>query len=307
MQSGDVLGSVLAPLRLQGAYHSDWRLHPGWAIQGHPEPRALIHYVLAGTVVVTCTDGKPHVLAAGDLAMFPRGAAHIVACTSTQAAPFIHEVLPDRRPGDSAILELGDTSAPAIGRMLCAGLDYDLTAEQMLYRLLPDVLVVDRTSLEQQPLLHHLLEGILVEANHPSAGSETINLRAFELAYVLGLRLALGATDTCLARAIRNPRVGKALAAISDRFSEPWTVSSLAAHSGVSGSTLAREFMTTIETTPAAYLRSRRILEARRLLRESGHPLDYIATAIGYTSTVGFHQAFVRECGETPGAFRRRH
>ncbi|WP_425483557.1 helix-turn-helix domain-containing protein [Flexivirga aerilata] len=90
------------------------------------------------------------------------------------------------------------------------------------------------------------------------------------------------------------------------RYAEPWTVHSLAAHTGVSASTLAREFLAVIGTTPAAYLRGRRILEAKRLLRESSHPLESIAVAVGYTSAVGLHQAFARECGETPGAFRNR-
>ncbi|MGY0498009.1 cupin domain-containing protein [Nocardia sp. FBN12] len=146
-------------------------------------------------------------------------------------------MLPDRSPGASGVLTLGDATANPVGRMLCAGLDYDPTAEQLLYRLLPDVLIVRAHQLAGQQLLQHLLAGILDESDSPGAGAETVRLRAFELASVLGLRLALATTDTGLGRAIRNPRLAPALVAINTHFEQSWTVPTLAGLSGMSEST----------------------------------------------------------------------
>ncbi|MBC7300300.1 MAG: AraC family transcriptional regulator [Nocardia sp.] len=300
----DVLGSVLAPLRLHGSYHSDWRLHPGWAVRGRPEPRALLHYMFSGSAVVTFADGSRHTLTSGDLAMFPRGAAHVVAGEQRATAQDISDLLPERSPGASAVLTLGDATAEPIGRMLCAGLDYDPTAAQLLYQLLPDVLIVRAHQLADQRMLAHLLAGILDESDTPGAGAETVQLRAFELAYVLGLRLALATTDTVLGRAIRNPRLAPTLVAINTRFAQPWTVPTLAELSGMSESTFTREFTATVGTRPATYLRARRLLETKRLLADTALPLEQISTAVGYGSTIGLHQAFVRECRVTPGEFR---
>ncbi|MFD3593423.1 cupin domain-containing protein [Nocardia sp. NPDC058640] len=302
----DVLGSVLAPLRLHGAYYSDWRLHPGWAVRGRPEPRALMHYMFTGSAVVTCQDGLSHTLASGDLAMFPRGAAHIVSGEQCDTAPYISDLLPERLPGASAVLSLGNVAADPVGRMLCAGLDYDPSAAQLLYQLLPDVLIVRARQLAGQQMLQHLLAGILDESDRPGAGAETVQLRAFELAYVLGLRLALATTDTVLGRAIRNPRLAPALVAINTRFGQSWTVPTLAGLTEMSESTFTREFTATVGARPAAYLRARRLLETKRLLADTALPLEQISTAVGYTSTVGLHQAFVRECRVTPGEFRAR-
>lgn len=304
----DVLSSVLAPLRLRGAYHSDWRLHHDWAVQGLPEPRALIHYVLAGQAVVTFHDGRVHELDAGDLAIFPRGAAHVVAATARLTAPYISDVLPHRSPGTSNVLVLGSPASPQQGRMLCAGLDYDHTAEDPLYRMLPDILVLRRDRIASQVMLSSLLQSILCENDAPVQGSETVQLRSFELAYLLALRLALSEdADTPASRALRHPHLGPALIAINTSYAEQWTVQALAAACGLSRSTFAREFTETLGQTPAAHLRARRLLEARRLLTTTSMPLEVIARAIGYASTIGLHQAFTRELAMTPGEFRRAH
>lgn len=305
MAGSDVLSSILSPLRLHGAFHSDWRLHRDWAVQGRPEPRALIHYMLSGTAVIGFPGGVRHALGPGDLAMFPRGAAHIVSERRRTNAPYISDLLPQRMPGTSTVLVLGEGGSPQVGRMLCAGLDYDPTAEHLLYRLLPDVFVVRADRIAHHPLLAHVLDGILIESDAPGAGAEAVQLRAFELAYLLGLRLALhDDEESRLGRALRHPRLGPALIAINTRYAHPWTVRGLADLSGLPLSTFAREFRSAIGRTPAGYLRDRRLLEAKRLLTETSDPLDVIADAVGYGSSIGLHQAFTRELGMTPGAFR---
>ena len=304
----DVLSSILSPLRLRGVYHSDCRLHQGWALRGRQEPRALIHYMLDGNAVVSLGADIRHHLAAGDLAIFPRGAAHIVSGEATSTAVNIGDLLPARGPGMTAALTLGDHSTPQIGRMLCGGLDYDVTAECLLYRMLPDVMIVRRDRVVEQPLLAHLLHGILAETDAPGNGTETVQLRSFELAYLLGLRLALNDdVDTHVGRALRHPRLGRALITMNMDYAKPWTVRSLAELSGLPQSTFAREFTTTIGRTPAVYLRDRRLLETRRLLESSTDSLERIAGAVGYGSTIGLHQAFTREFGMTPGKFRSTH
>jgi AraC family transcriptional regulator, activator of mtrCDE len=263
--------------------------------------------MLTGTAALTFHDGVHHTLSAGDLAIFPRGAAHIVAAEHRTTAPFISDLVPHRPPGASSALTLGDPAAARIGRMLCAGLDYDSTAELLLYQLLPDVLVVRAEQITTQPLLTHLLLGILTETDVPGDGTEAVRLRAFELAYLLGLRLALTtSTDTRLGRALQHPRLGPALVAINTDYHHPWTVPSLAELTDMAQSTFCREFTAAVGTTPGVYLRTRRLLEAKRLLAETSDPLETIARAVGYGSTIGLHQAFTREVGHTPGAYREQ-
>ncbi|GAB3846066.1 hypothetical protein GCM10029963_25290 [Micromonospora andamanensis] len=123
----DALSHLLRPLRLRGAYVSDWRLGRGWAVRGEPEPRALLHHIREGHAVIRLANGETDTLHPGDLAIFPRGAAHVIAEKDDAVPQQIDRLLPDRTPGSTDVLDLG--TEPRTGSMLCAGLDYEAAGE----------------------------------------------------------------------------------------------------------------------------------------------------------------------------------
>ncbi len=58
-------------------FDSRWHVRAPWAIEGDAERScAVLHYVVEGSCWITGEDQPPQQLLAGDLAVFPTGAAH---------------------------------------------------------------------------------------------------------------------------------------------------------------------------------------------------------------------------------------
>ncbi|WP_326778154.1 GlxA family transcriptional regulator [Streptomyces sp. NBC_01445] len=90
-----------------------------------------------------------------------------------------------------------------------------------------------------------------------------------------------------------------------ERLDTPLSVDDLAAYLGVSPRTLARRFAHQLDTSPGAWLLSRRVAAARTLLEETELPVEAIAARVGLTSAVNLRRRFRSEIGTTPGAYRR--
>ncbi|WP_327092046.1 AraC family transcriptional regulator [Nonomuraea sp. NBC_01738] len=301
----DLLSDLLAPLRLEGVFHSRWLAHAPWGVEGERESCAMLHYVAEGSTLIELPGHDPVRLAAGDLAVFPHGSAHRLSDGPGRPMIPLRRVLPERPPGDARTVELDGPGERTV--MLCGGLHYDRSAASPLYRALPPMLVLRASCLALHPLLGETLSRLSDDWDPDAPGAQLVSLRAFELVFVLALRAALderpGASPVLAALA--NPAIGAALHAIQTRFAEPWTVASLAAEAGMSRSSFAAAFRELIGEAPMRHLTARRIQEAARLLVDTSLPHERIAGRVGYLSAVGFHLAF-RQChGVTPGTYRR--
>jgi len=67
----------------------------------------------------------------------------------------------------------------------------------------------------------------------------------------------------------------------------------------------ARSFKATTGASPMRWLLAQRIERAKDLLLNSGLPIEEIAHHCGFADQSHFTRAFVREIGDTPGAWRR--
>ncbi|ARF53084.1 GlxA family transcriptional regulator [Streptomyces gilvosporeus] len=90
-----------------------------------------------------------------------------------------------------------------------------------------------------------------------------------------------------------------------ERLDTPLSVNDLAAYLGVSPRTLARRFADQLDTSPGAWLLSRRVAAARTLLEQTELPVEAIAARVGLASAVNLRRRFRSEIGTTPGAYRR--
>lgn len=303
--TSDSFSDLLEPLRLRSAYCSDWHLRRGWGVRGARERRALIHYMLAGDGVVRLDETSPQPLGTGDLALFPHGAAHLVAEHADAEAVDVATLL-TRSPGTASRIDIGP--GEHTGRMICAGLEYEHQTAPPLYRMLPEVLVVTASEIREEPVLAHALEGITAEIKTRGHYTNAVLLRGFELVYVLGLRTALRTTapSTTVSRALAHPDIGRVLITMYKSYEQPWTLDKLAEVAGMSRTSFARTFRRLVGESPGRHLRSYRLAEARRLLASTNHSHDVIASQVGYETVVGLHQAFRAEYGRAPGSVRRR-
>lgn len=81
-------------------------------------------------------------------------------------------------------------------------------------------------------------------------------------------------------------------------------VGALAEKSGITASGLRRRFLKDLQITPQRYLLQLRLNEAARLLRETTLPIKEIASRLGYSSNVAFHNAFKNSRKQTPRQYR---
>jgi AraC family transcriptional regulator len=85
----------------------------------------------------------------------------------------------------------------------------------------------------------------------------------------------------------------------------PLHLHDLAARAGLSPYHFARAFKTSAGTTPRAFVETRRVDRAKRLLRETTQPLAAIAAEAGFGSQSRLTTVFRQRTGFTPAAYRR--
>ncbi|MGA5062409.1 AraC family transcriptional regulator [Streptomyces exfoliatus] len=301
----DLLSELLKPLRLTGVFDSRWHVRAPWAIEGDAERScAVLHYVVEGDCWITADGETPVALHAGDLVVFPTGTAHRLSDRPERQGVPLKAVLPERQPGTSGEIVIGGSGPES--RLLCAGLHYDASAATGLYGSLPWALVLDGAQVDREPLLRDTLR-LLADPDRPvRPGDRLITLRAFEMALVLALRPLLRelAGSAASLPLLRHPGISRAVVMMATRFAEPWTIDSLAREVGMSRSAFTAAFRDLVGESPARYLAARRMQEACRLLTETSLPQSAVPARVGYQSAVGFHLAFRKWFGVTPGEHR---
>lgn len=89
-------------------------------------------------------------------------------------------------------------------------------------------------------------------------------------------------------------------------LAEPLPVERLAGVAHLSRRTFIRAFQASTGVTPAVWVRRQRLDEARRLLESTGLPIDQVAAACGFGSTVTLRQSFAAAFDTSPSEYRRR-
>jgi AraC-like DNA-binding protein len=241
----------------------------------------------------------------GRAVMFIIGAGHFLAAAGTQQYDLVaNDYL--LLVGRQAIV-LTPKSPPTGGAIRCA---YSVLADvpHPLARQLPVSVhsagrrLIDRAELGGR---FQLLDGEL--ANTPP-GMEFVVSRLAEVVLVDVLRSSHDETDAqpSFLAALADGPVRASLDAIHSDPQRAWRVEDLAAVSGLSRATYAERFHSVVGEPPLRYLRSWRLVNARRELARSGAPIATVAARAGYRSANGFSRAFRRFFGETPKAVRGR-
>lgn len=90
------------------------------------------------------------------------------------------------------------------------------------------------------------------------------------------------------------------------RLGEPLDIDRLAAQTHMSRRTFIRAFRASTGTTPSAWIRTRRLDAARRLLETTDLSIDQVAFDCGFGSAVTLRQNFAAAFSTTPTEYRRR-
>lgn len=159
---------------------------------------------------------------------------------------------------------------------------------------LPEIIIMRNDNPDNEWLLG-LIRLMIGEARKMSPGGDTIITRISDILVVQAIRHWL--EHAPLARsgwlgALRDVKIGKAIALIHRHPAHPWSVAELAGNIGVSRSSFAARFLELVGETPMRYVRPWRFRVATNWLSDTDLPLAEIAHKLDYQSESAFRRAF---------------
>jgi AraC-like DNA-binding protein len=302
----DLLAEMLAVAGVRGSVAATVHAGEPWGLSLDQIPGAAFHALAAGTAWLQIADRDPLRLMPGDIVLLPTGAGHALSSAAdVPLEPFDHAAA-ERASAAGGILDVG--SRPGTTRILCASYHHDPAVATPVLSLLPAVMHVPAGS--GGGALDDTLRLLAIELARPGLASATVLDRLVDLVLIQLLRAWVSMDSSgppvSWLRALSDPVIGSALAALHSDPAHPWTIESLADVASVSRATLARRFPAIVGETPSAYLTRWRMDLAAIRLRDTDDPIEVVARSVGYTSEYAFSRAFSRARALPPGRYRQR-
>lgn len=157
-------------------------------------------------------------------------------------------------------------------------------------------------------VLATLLDTMAAEVREQRLGAATVMARLADIVVTRVVRAWAEAqvdTPTGWLAAIRDPQIGRALAAFHASPERDWAVDALAAAAHLSRSQFSERFTAVLGVAPARYVASWRMHLATRWLASERLSVGEVAARLGYDSEPAFSRAFKRIVGKPPSDMRR--
>ena len=279
----DPLSHVLRMVKLTGAVFHLVDASVPWGVE-IPPARAYAstilpgaqhivsyHIVLKGTGWVVLPGAAPERFEAGDILVLTQGEGYSLLSSPGQAPEYDADAtlafFRDWAAGKLPFVTREGGGGAGGAEYLCGFLGCDLRPFNPMLRALPPLVRVKRGA--KHELLGRLLDVALAEARLPRVGAESIRLRLSELIFVevvCRCLEALAAHETGWLSGLRDPAIGKALAALHQRPAYAWRLQELAQEAGMSRTAFAARFAHLLGQPPMEYLTLWRMqMAARRL------------------------------------------
>lgn len=304
----DPLDDILSTLDLKGALYFRTHFSGDWSVRVPELNRAArFHLVVTGTCHVACADGAGLTLGPGDLVMIPAGRSHSLSSDpAPKAVPELETVLQDAGYDGKGVLVLGAGDNRDATQMVCGHFTFRQGADHPFLRALPDQLLVTAADRARLPWLDDCLRLITRRVLSGSLGSVAAATRLSEVLFIEVLNAHIdGGPLVGFMEALRDPQIGKALAAVHESPGADWTVDGLARHVGMSRSRFSDRFSHLTGTAPMAYIADWRLQKALAMLDGGGASVQEVAARSGYKSPAAFTRAFAAKFGRPPKAYRQ--
>jgi len=301
----DPLTEMLRGLRLDGVEYGRCQPSAPWATAYPAQAEARFHFLAAGSAYLQAPDGEWTEMRPGDAVLLPRGDAHVIASEPGISPTPVGQL--SRKSLCDGIVDLQCPCTDSNNLIFFAVMRFNVDKRHPLLNLMPDVM---RTSdlAKSEPTIPPLLDAMMreVEMNRVGAGGILSRLADVLTATIIRTWVEHGCGDASgWLAAVRNPEVGRVLAAIHLDPAHDWSVDELARHMGASRSGFAQRFVSVVGETPARYVARMRMHQAHEWLRE-GQRVATVAERLGYDSEASFSRAFKRVIGASPSHFREK-
>lgn len=268
-----------------------------WAIRFRANAGVVFSYIVAGACVVV-TEQNQDVLHPGDFLMLVHpGDWRLGNDASTPAIDYDSR----RHPTSGRLLNGEGPVTSTFGGHFA----FDALNGALIEALLPPLTLI-RGSGRNSERVRALLDLLGDEARADRAGRNFVLEHLLKLLLVEAIRqpqMSLAATQPNLVRGLGEPRIARALQAMHADIARRWTVQDLARLAGMSRSSFAAHFATTVGMAPIDYLLNWRMALAKDALRNKRRKLADVARMTGYDSASAFSAAFTRQVGSPPSRF----
>lgn len=305
----DLVSELLLGMRLNGLNYRRIQMAPPFGLGfGAVEGRAQFHFVAKGPVFLRIARGAIHMLDTHDAVLLPRGGEHaLLSAPDLESRDiFTYEANP-LCASVGAITACSEETCRTKDALIFSGcMEFDLGGMHPLVALMPEVMRVG-TLLGRQPEILPMLEAMERETRMERAGFAGILARLADVVSASIVRgwVECGCGDaTGWVDALRDPRLGRVIAALHREPGREWTVAELAAEMGSSRSVFAERFLAVTGMTPVRYLTELRMRLAAQWIGRDRVPIETAAHRLGYGSQAAFSRAFKRVIGRSPGAVR---
>jgi AraC-like DNA-binding protein len=297
------VADALRHVTITGIFYCPSYLREPWGGILPPMPGCVWFHVVTSGRCQLVVEGDRLELQAGDLALVPHGTGHLIEAGCPAEHPLVPDLPHEEQSDNYAVLRYG-ADGP-LTELVCGGLRLEYPTARRLLDGLPPVVHV-RTV--RRTVLGATLDLLGEEVQRREVGSEAVISRLCDILVIQAIRHWLAsdqATASPWLRAMTDPQLGPALAAIHADPAAPWTVRSLASQAAMSRSAFAARFRDVLGQPVMGYLTELRMQLALDLLHRGDQTVAEVAAAVGYESNASFSRVFKRHVGSSPGQSRR--
>ena len=268
---------------------------------------ARAHLLIEGECLLQVAGEEPVPLKAGEIAFIAKGEAHLIGSALDHEATPLATLVRAPLAGELMPVRVGASGAASRWVPIAATCERHLA--DPLLACLPKVLKVD---LLGSPPLNWLTGALglhLSASDAPPVGDAARRERLADLVIVEALRRhvqSMPPGGKGWLAGLNDRYVGRALALVHGRPSEPWTVERLGRQVGLSRSALAERFVLVMGEPIFAFLTRWRLQLAAEFLLTTPRPIEAIARDAGYESASAFAHAFRRVFRKPPSVWRKR-
>lgn len=310
----DPMTDALRSLHVSGSLLLCEEYAPPWAIEvpparelakllGVPEDLQVVafHLVRRGRFELQVGRAARRAVDTGELVLCAGGQRHRLSQGTPRAALSLTQALSRARPPRLEATTPGPTA------LVCGVFFLRDVALNPLFQALPSAMLVPAAGPKADDITRGVTDLLLAELRAPRRGGRYVLERLLELLCAQAVSAyadQVGSTSASWFRALRDPAVGRAMAAVHARPGDPWSVPLLARHASLSPSRFAARFRDLTGESPMTYVTRWRMNVARQRLRDSSVSIGSVADALGYESVPAFSRVFKKLWGAPPSSFR---
>ena len=175
--------------------------------------------------------------------------------------------------------------------------------------ILPPAIVIPHEDIDNAPGLRHILNAVLDLAAYNDPMRDLLKRRFINIASVSLLTFIMEKHNAPISELLGDgfdSRIRRAVTAIHEAPSRPWTVEDLAQISNLSKASFTKRFKAAVGESPYTYVMRTKMNLACSYLHNLDVSIGDIAHDVGYQSEAAFINAFKRHVKTSPGQYRKR-